>query len=114
MTLWIKQQGLCWLCMEPMVRFTDKDDPMGVSRDHLRPRSRGGASKSRNYLLAHRKCNTDRGAPKLTATNAEIQVLKREALERLKLSHHWVEDFKDPANGAFRGSMAPGSENVTT
>lgn len=102
MTLWIKQRGLCWICGRPMNRFGASDDPLGPSRDHLLPRSRGGRSATCNYLLAHRKCNSNRGAPKLMMTRAEVQPFKQVALERLKSSPHWVEDYRD--DGRYRGT----------
>ena len=105
MTLWIEQRGLCWICAKPMLRFVGEDNPQSVSRDHLLPKSRGGRNATRNYLLAHRVCNTARGAPKLTLTRAQIQVMKREAIMRLAASPHWVQDYRD--HGAFRGVNPP-------
>jgi len=88
-----------------MKRFVEKDDPLGVSRDHLLPRSRGGGSATRNYLLAHRACNGARGAPKLVATRSEIQSMRMWAINRLKNSPRWVEDYQ--GHGAYRGSRPP-------
>lgn len=105
MTLWIEQRGLCWVCGRPMNRFTDATDPLGVSRDHILPRSKGGRSATRNYLLAHRWCNSERGAPNLIGRAKAAQVIKRDALRRLRESAFWVEDYKD--HGAYRGSVPP-------
>lgn len=57
--LWNVQKGLCWLCHEPMIPFL-RHHPLAASKDHVVPRSKGGVSKQRNYLLAHRDCNSNR------------------------------------------------------
>jgi len=44
-----------------------------ASRDHLHPRSSGGYDKSRNYKLAHRDCNTARGAMPMDVARAAIE-----------------------------------------
>lgn len=57
--LWKQQKGLCWLCMEPMIPFL-RLHPLAASLDHLMPKSKGGANRIGNYLLAHRDCNSNR------------------------------------------------------
>lgn len=52
--LWKMQKGRCWICGKSL-------DLSYISRDHLHPRSKGGAGKPNNILLAHRRCNKDRG-----------------------------------------------------
>jgi 5-methylcytosine-specific restriction endonuclease McrA len=112
MTLWIEQRGLCWICAKPMNRFTGQDDPLGVSRDHILPRSRGGKSATRNYLLAHRWCNSERKNPNLIGRRQAAQVIKRDAIARLRQSVHWVEDYQD--HGAYRGSAPPVAADEAT
>src|SRR5262249_55404933 len=73
-SLWALQKGLCWLCGLPL-------DRRFISRDHLRPVSRGGRGPANNNLLAHRSCNAKRG-------NKDIYT-REEALAHLaKLTGH--------------------------
>jgi 5-methylcytosine-specific restriction endonuclease McrA len=53
----------CWLCGY-VIDFTikDDDDPWHWSRDHFIPRSLGGPSTVENMRLAHKWCNSHRGA----------------------------------------------------
>jgi 5-methylcytosine-specific restriction endonuclease McrA len=53
----------CWLCGLPIdFSITDAAHPMRFSRDHVVPRSLGGVSTLGNLRLAHRQCNSTRGA----------------------------------------------------
>lgn len=45
----------CWICGMGVAA-------VDASRDHMHPRSEGGYDKARNYKLAHRTCNSARGA----------------------------------------------------
>lgn len=55
--------GKCWLCGGNVKRSgLDRNHPAAPSVDHVKPLSRGGANKTKNLLLAHRHCNTVRGA----------------------------------------------------
>lgn len=49
-----RDKGRCWICGHK-VRHDE------ASRDHVEPRSLGGYDKSRNYRLAHDRCNNARG-----------------------------------------------------
>lgn len=51
--LYRHQFGRCWICCEPL-----NED---ITVDHLVPLSKGGSNRPANKLLAHRKCNQDRG-----------------------------------------------------
>lgn len=53
-SVWLRDKGRCWICGNA-VRQTD------ASRDHVKPKSRGGYNKAKNYRLAHRGCNSARG-----------------------------------------------------
>lgn len=57
----IAQQGRCWLCGAPMLLNVGKNHPLAVTWDHIRPRSKGGGSGQDNLMLAHRRCNGQRG-----------------------------------------------------
>lgn len=85
-----------------MKRFVSTDDPLSVSRDHLLPKSKGGESSVRNYLLAHRKCNSRRGTQ---IPEGKIQSFRQKALNKLRLSPHWVEVYHD--HGMYRGKLPP-------
>lgn len=54
-SIWSRDKRRCWICRR-IVALPD------ASRDHVKPRSEGGYDKARNYRLAHRLCNTARGA----------------------------------------------------
>jgi 5-methylcytosine-specific restriction endonuclease McrA len=57
----------CWLCGKKVGLRLPKDDPMRASRDHVIPRSLGGPDDLGNMKLAHRVCNSRRGAGGLGA-----------------------------------------------
>ena len=57
--LWLKTDGLCHLCGEPMLNLAH--DPLAATEDHLIPKSKGGSNDRTNIKLAHRKCNHERG-----------------------------------------------------
>jgi hypothetical protein len=97
--LWIEQQGLCWICCEPMERFGDPERARAVSEDHLRPRSKGGSDKKSNKLLAHRKCNNARGSAVPTIPVADLRAA---AILRLRGSPHWVDEYQDTHAGSYR------------
>lgn len=99
MNLWIQQRGLCWICREPMHRFGVGYPGLQVSRDHLLPAAHGGRSRLANYLLAHRYCNSKRGAPVLTI--AQVRQIREQALAELEMSESWIGEFPD--SGKYRG-----------
>lgn len=52
---WFKQEGLCAYCEKPM--------PLSeVTFDHVIPISKGGTFANNNIVLAHYKCNRDKGS----------------------------------------------------
>lgn len=57
--VWLRDGGTCHLC-------GDWVHPADASRDHVRPRSRGGKTTWANIRLAHRQCNSWRGSASLT------------------------------------------------
>lgn len=59
LAIWIAQRRRCPLCGGRM-RDVLGPSPGEASRDHVHPRSRGGAL-ARNTLLTHRGCNTHKG-----------------------------------------------------
>jgi Uncharacterized protein conserved in bacteria len=61
--LWVAQDGMCFHCGRPMAfeRATQmKHPPLAWSREHVVPYSKGGRAGT-NIVLAHYKCNTERG-----------------------------------------------------
>jgi hypothetical protein len=54
----------CWLCDEPVDRTMSVNDPRGPSIDSLttRAKSKGRAADAMKERLAHRACNTKKGA----------------------------------------------------
>jgi 5-methylcytosine-specific restriction endonuclease McrA len=59
------QEGLCCWCLEPM-EFTlpchaRGSNELAATWEHVVPRTLGGTSARKNTLLAHRRCNLERG-----------------------------------------------------
>lgn len=86
--LWEQQKGLCWLCCEPMIPFLLRH-PLGVSSDHILPKSKGGSHKIGNRLLAHRDCNFAKAdVPPLDLLNGiSLSLLKARVISRLNEIH---------------------------
>ena len=59
---WNAQRGRCWICLKPM-KLSGGHDLLAMSVEHIVPKSRGGGERWHNKLLAHRSCNSERGAP---------------------------------------------------
>jgi 5-methylcytosine-specific restriction endonuclease McrA len=55
------QDGLCWICHQPMKLGTRPCHPLAPSVDHVVPLSKGGKNHPSNKLLAHVRCNGRRG-----------------------------------------------------
>jgi len=57
------QKGLCCWCNERMAISDEvpNEHPRKASWEHVIPKSQGGGSRLENLVLAHRKCNLDRG-----------------------------------------------------
>ena len=67
--LWEAQQGKCWICQQPLpepaVCMDGKVPPDFATIDHIVPLSKGGKkSDTGNMMLAHQKCNLERGSPR--------------------------------------------------
>lgn len=60
--LWAAQRKLCFHCAEPMNWTGPSYADRKVSREHLFPKSTTGRGLFNNIVLAHRSCNTARGA----------------------------------------------------
>ncbi len=56
--VWVRDQGLCQLCGQPV-------QPAEASLDHVLPRCYGGPSTIANLRVAHQRCNSARGLPRL-------------------------------------------------
>lgn len=57
-----KSSGSCHLCGDPVDMSLKCPDPQSPTIDHLVPLSKGGPDVLGNVMLAHRWCNTSRGA----------------------------------------------------
>jgi 5-methylcytosine-specific restriction endonuclease McrA len=71
-----------------MIEFLLKH-PLGVSSDHIVPKSKGGSNKLRNRLLAHQDCNSAKAdVPPIELSNGvTLMVLKARAISRLNEIH---------------------------
>lgn len=75
LTLWIAQQGRCWLCGDTMAKPIigapgGNQDPEYPTIDHVVPASQGGDRSFANIMLAHARCNSARG------NNAEVRAVR--------------------------------------
>lgn len=84
---WDAQRGLCWICLLPMLDASvdPSVDAMAASVDHLVARVRGGSESWRNKLLAHRLCNSERGAPFIWV---KLAAFRRAAMARVTAAAH--------------------------
>lgn len=62
--LWDVQQGLCFHCGEPMVlkSAAGVKKALFATREHIYPRGNGGKRRRNNWVLAHYRCNHERGS----------------------------------------------------
>ena len=64
----IYSREICWICGQPVRYDVPGNDPLAPSVDHRTPLSLGGHPTDFNNLeLAHRSCNSSRGAGRATA-----------------------------------------------
>lgn len=56
-----RDQGLCWICGDPVVPNAPQTHPLGATLDHVVPHAEGGRWAANNLRLAHRACNEERG-----------------------------------------------------
>lgn len=61
--IYLRDGWVCGICSEPVDPELSAPARRSASLDHIIPRSHGGSDESGNLRLAHRKCNSDRGAP---------------------------------------------------
>ena len=52
----------CWLCGKPIDLTASRRSPLGLTVDHVVPRSKGGTDDITNLRPAHHHCNTSRQA----------------------------------------------------
>lgn len=52
--------SVCWLCGKPIDLTAPRSSPLGLSVDHVIPRSKGGGDNLDNLRPAHHHCNTSR------------------------------------------------------
>lgn len=60
--LFIEQRGLCYICGGRMLRERELGPRLMASIDHVIPKARGGTNHRSNLRLAHRMCNSWKGA----------------------------------------------------
>lgn len=54
--------SVCWLCGKPIDLTASRRSPLGLTVDHVVPRSMGGGDDITNLRPAHHHCNTSRQA----------------------------------------------------
>lgn len=59
--MWIRQDGKCLLCGEPIDLTIPRNQYGAASVEHKWPVSRGGTNGSQNRALTHWECNKRRG-----------------------------------------------------
>lgn len=89
----------CWLCQRPISPTLPGTDPMGLSLDHVLPRSRGGSDDVANLRPAHLSCNQGR-------RNRLASTVRRGHLRVTESNADWFAVDDDPRflDGAERGS----------
>lgn len=62
--LYRAQHGRCFHCLQPMVEIPFRIGlvPNGWTREHVFPRARGSSGIGNNFVLAHQRCNLQRGS----------------------------------------------------
>lgn len=58
-----RDQYICHVCGQAVDMSLPYNDRMAPTRDHIVPRRAGGSHAPSNLKLAHRGCNSRRGAP---------------------------------------------------
>lgn len=80
----ILRDGLiCAYCGEGMEPLVERNHPLGMTIDHIKPRALGGSNKLENLRLLHRQCNCDLGA----SMYEEIEALKEYDTYKQHLEH---------------------------
>ena len=65
MAIYERDARTCGICCEPVDSTVPANSRWGATLDHIVPRSSGGSDDPANLRLAHRHCNSKRGAPEL-------------------------------------------------
>lgn len=99
--LYIAQRGRCSLCGALILPDLLRDHPAAGSEDHIVPRFLDGKGLAHNKLLAHRRCNTERG---FTPPTPELVAFAAAVHARLERYHALV-----TAESAKRGYPPPGT-----
>jgi len=60
--IYFRDNGTCQICNKPVAYDKNPKDPMGATIDHITPLSKGGKHHPDNCQLAHRRCNSFKGA----------------------------------------------------
>ncbi|WP_336513544.1 HNH endonuclease signature motif containing protein [Mycolicibacterium fortuitum] len=61
--IYIRDRLVCQLCDSPVDLTLPTTDRWAATLDHIVPYSLGGSDDESNLRLAHRSCNSRRGAP---------------------------------------------------
>lgn len=56
-----RDNGICWLCGDPVDLTLEAPHPDSATMDHVIPHTLGGKHRASNLRLAHSRCNADRG-----------------------------------------------------
>jgi predicted nucleic acid-binding Zn ribbon protein len=59
--IYVRDNGVCQICGEPVPYDKTPINPMGATIDHVIPLSKGGMHYPGNCQLAHRRCNSLKG-----------------------------------------------------
>lgn len=70
------QDGICWLCGEPMDMFQPAHAWGSVSWEHVIPRLLGGSDRPENFVLTHMECNKARGDRFVFRISRPVNVLE--------------------------------------
>ena len=74
LTLYQKQQGLCFWCGRKLILPVSGNADQRVNTatmDHLIPKSKGGSNRSGNFVVACPGCNRSRGCQYVNPSNNE-------------------------------------------
>jgi 5-methylcytosine-specific restriction endonuclease McrA len=72
--LYRRDKGICGICLEPV----RKED---ATREHIIPRSEGGAESPSNLVISHADCNMERMSKKLRLKPVLVTRLSPEDLD---------------------------------
>ena len=62
MKIYKRDGGICGICGKQVDYYISSPDPLSPTMDHIRPIARGGKHSEKNLQLAHRRCNSKKGA----------------------------------------------------